>query len=384
MLSQEEIDSLLSSLSTSGAPAATGTAVATPLANTNVSLGASASQQEASQSSLEAILKQEKLKNYKIYNFKRPDKFSKDHLRALQTIHENFARQLGMLLTTYLRLSVEVDVVSVDQLTYDEFIKSMPRPISVAILEFEPLPGQLLLGTSYEITAGMVDRMLGGSGVISSKPREFTDTESSLVTRLMERVLKVLEESWRGMMDVSIAMRGLEDNYSMVQITSPGEIVALVTLEVTLNNKDSGLMSLCIPYPVLEEVLQQLSNQHIFHRQQELQPHEQEHILHKMRFAHLPISVLLGGGSITLGELLGLDEGDVIALEREAGQEMLLCVNQEPKFYCRPGTLKNQLAVRLTEPIPTVEALTGFGLPSCHDEEERFIPPSTLGDIASQ
>ena len=110
-------------------------------------------------------------KGYKLYNFRRPDKFSKDHLRGLQDIHREFSRQLALVLTAYLRMHLEVDVVSVDQLTYDEFMRSVPNPISIAIFELNPLPGQILLGISFEVLSSIVDRMLGGVGTVEIKPR---------------------------------------------------------------------------------------------------------------------------------------------------------------------------------------------------------------------
>ena len=119
-------------------------------------------------------------KGYKLYNFRRPDKFSKDHLRGLQDIHREFSRQLALVLTAYLRMHLEVDVVSVDQLTYDEFMRSVPNPISIAIFELNPMPGQILLGISFEVLSSIVDRMLGGVGNVEFKPRELTDVEENI------------------------------------------------------------------------------------------------------------------------------------------------------------------------------------------------------------
>lgn len=358
MLSQDEIDSLLSSLSTG---------------STKPAVAVAENPGEPAAPTLDDILRQEKQKNYKLYNFRRPDKFSKDHLRALQTIHETFARQVGLLLTAFLRMHAEIEVVSVDQLTYDEFVRSMPRPITVGVLEFHPLPGKLLFGLGFEITMCMVNRMLGGNGEVNTKPREMTDIELSLVKRILDRVLSCLEDAWRSVLDVSISLDGLEESYSLIQISSPGEIVALVTLEVTLGGKDNGLMSLCIPYPVLEEVLNQFSNQHIFHKQTEQRPQDQEQLLYQMNYARLPINVVLGGGSLTVRDLLQLEVDDVIKLDRNAHSDLLLCVNGTPKFFCRPGTRKDKVAVRITDAVERVEALQGFGLGKTPEEEERFL-----------
>lgn len=301
-------------------------------------------------------------RNYKLYNFRRPDKFSKDHLRALQTIHDSFARQLGMILTAYLRMNVEVDVVSVDQLTYDEFVRSMPSPITVTIIEMEPLSGQCLMGFSHEISSSMIDRMLGGPGSAEQKPRELTDIEQSLIKRIIDRATESLEEAWHSFVSVNINIIGMEDNYNLIQVASPGEIVALVTFEITLSNKDSGLMNLCIPFPVLEMVLSQLSAQRIFHRQSEgISVEEKEKVLEKLRYAKTPVEVYMAGTRLSVRELLDLSVGDVIKLDRPASADMLISVNRRPKFYGRPGKVKDRLAIFVTDNIENVETIEGFG-----------------------
>lgn len=343
MLSQEEIDSLLSSLSVGLEQPA----------------GANAAGGEVTGSGEPTHEK----RNYKLYNFRRPDKFSKDHLRALQTIHEGFARQLGLVMTAYLRMTVEINVVSVDQLTYDEFIRSMPSPMTVSIIELDPLPGQVLFGLGHEVTSSVIDRMLGGSGGSESRARELTDIEQSLIRRVVERSNVCLEEAWQSVMNVSLSLVGMEESYALIQVATPGEIVALITFEVNIGNKNSGLISLCIPYPVLEGVISQLSAQHIFHRQQALVPfEEQEKILKKLNYAKIPIQVLLGGTSLSIGDLLELSPGDVIRLDRKASDNLLACVNGLPKFYCRPGKVKDKLAVYVYEDVNEVEAIKGFGL----------------------
>ncbi|MGE0200535.1 MAG: flagellar motor switch protein FliM [Candidatus Melainabacteria bacterium] len=346
MLSQDEIDNLLSSLSVTAEPAA-----------------AAAGGGGGAGGFMTDDHPHVEKRNYKLYNFRRPDKFSKDHLRALQTIHESFARQFGLILTAYLRMNVEIDVVSVDQLTYDEFVRSMPSPMTVGIMELDPLPGQVLMGVGYEAISCIIDRMLGGPGNPEPKARELTDIEQSLVRRVLDRAINCLEESWRSMMNINAALVGMEESYALIQVATPGEIVSLITFEINLGNKNSGLISLCIPYPVLEGVIGQLSAQHIFHRQTSRSGNEeQETILTKLHFAKTPLQVLLGGTTINVQDLLMLNVGDVIRLDRLAADNLLVCVNQKPKFFCRPGTLKDKLAVYIVDDVDNVEALEGFGL----------------------
>lgn len=301
-------------------------------------------------------------KGYKLYNFRRPDKFSKDHLRALQTIHDGFSRQLGLVLTSYLRMQVDVDVVSVDQLTYDEFVRSMPNPITVSIIELLPLPGQILMGMGHEVTSGIIDRMLGGMGVSETRPRELTDIEESLIRRVIDKTIKALEEAWNNVMPLEASLVGMEDNYILIQVATPGEIVALITFEVQLGGRDSGLMSLCLPYPVLESVIGQLSAQHIFHsRSHESSEEDRNKIIQKLGAANTKINVTLGHVEICTKELLELRVGDVLRLDSLVTDPLIVNVEGIPKFTARPGTIKNKMAINITNTI-NIEELDKIGI----------------------
>ena len=301
-------------------------------------------------------------KGYKLYNFRRPDKFSKDHLRALQTIHDGFARQLGLVLTSYLRMQVDVDVVSVDQLTYDEFVRSMPNPITVSIIELLPLPGQILMGMGHEVTSGIIDRMLGGMGESETRPRELTDIEESLIRRVIDKTIKALEEAWNNVMPLEASLVGLEDNYILIQVATPGEIVALITFEVQLGGRDSGLMSLCLPYPVLESVIGQLSAQHIFHsRGHESSEEDRNKIIQKLGSADTKMNAVLGHVEISIRELLELRIGDVLRLDTFVTDPVVINVEGIPKFKGRPGTLKNKMAINVIDTIE-FEELDSIGL----------------------
>lgn len=291
-------------------------------------------------------------KGYKLYNFRRPDKFSKDHLRALQTIHDGFSRQLGLVLTSYLRMQVDVDVVSVDQLTYDEFVRSMPNPITVSIIELLPLPGQILMGMGHEVTSGIIDRMLGGIGVSESRPRELTDIENSLIRRVIDKTIRALEEAWNNVMPLEASLVGMEDNYILIQVATPGEIVALITFEVQLGGRDSGLMSLCLPYPVLESVIGQLSAQHIFHsRSHEISEEDKAKLIQKLGPANMKLNVTLGNVVLSVKELMELREGDVLRLDSLVADPLIVNVEGIPKFKARPGTLKHKVAVNVVDTI---------------------------------
>lgn len=293
---------------------------------------------------------EEQKRGYKLYNFRRPDKFSKDHLRGLQDIHREFSRQLSMVLTTYLRMQIDLDVVSVDQLTYDEFMHSIPNPISLAIFELNPLPGQILMGISYEVLSSIVDRMLGGVGSIEQNTRELTDIEESLVKKMIERNIQTLGAAWSHVIPVDSNLIGLDNNYSNVQIASSGEIVALVTFEMHIARQHYGLISLCYPYPVLENILDQLTTQHIFQAKGLIATSEErKKMIEKLNTSFIDVSVLFGQTEISFDDILALKEGDVIKLDNLCTDDLIVNVNGEKKFYARPGKVKNKLCVKISD-----------------------------------
>jgi len=335
-LSQNEIDNLLSSLTSN--------------------LEESETEKNYAPSLLENM--DEEKKGYKLYNFRRPDKFSKDHLKVLQDIHKEFSRQLALLLSAYLRLNMDVEVVSVDQLTYEEFTRSLPNPITVCVLELNPLPGQIVLVISHEVTFCIVDRMLGGPGTGDPKPRDLTDIEEALTKRVFEKMTKTLETAWKGIFPVRSSVVGVDNNAILPQLASPGEITALTTLELQIADTQSGLLSLCFPYPVLETVLEQLSTQQMFRsRGLASSPEDKQHILDKLGNSTIDVNVILGHTNITVADFLDLKVGDVLRLNKSVNDNLVVNVNEKPKFFARPGTKKDKVAVTITNEIDNLENL---------------------------
>ena len=279
-------------------------------------------------------------KSYKLYNFRRPDKFSKDNLRALRDIHREFSKAISLVLSGYLRMRVEIEIVSVDQLTYEEFVRSMPSPISVGVFEFEPLSGQVLLGISFEVISCIVNRMLGGVGNI----------EKALAKKVINIIIKSLEDSWNTIIPVTGKFISLDDNYQSIQVATAGEIVALLTFEVQISGKHFGLFSLCFPYPVLETVLGHLSTQHIFQTKGLVASNDERlKMISKINTSNVDLRVQFGQCSITLDDFLQLSEGDIIKLDNKVQDDLIVKVNGEKKFFARPGTLKDKICVKITD-----------------------------------
>ena len=289
-------------------------------------------------------------KSYKLYNFRRPDKFSKDNLRALRDIHREFSKAISLVLSGYLRMRVEIEIVSVDQLTYEEFVRSMPSPISVGVFEFEPLSGQVLLGISFEVISCIVNRMLGGVGNIENQTRELTDIEKALAKKVINIIIKSLEDSWNTIIPVTGKFISLDDNYQSIQVATAGEIVALLTFEVQISGKHFGLFSLCFPYPLLETVLGHLSTQHIFQTKGLVASNDERlKMISKINTSNVDLRVQFGQCSITLDDFLQLSEGDIIKLDNKVQDDLIVKVNGEKKFFARPGTLKDKICVKITD-----------------------------------
>lgn len=245
-----------------------------------------------------------------------------------------------------LNLSTE----DVDQLTYEEFVRSMPSPISVGVFEFEPLSGQVLLGISFEVISCIVNRMLGGVGNIENQTRELTDIEKALAKKVINIIIKSLEDSWNTIIPVTGKFISLDDNYQSIQVATAGEIVALLTFEVQISGKHFGLFSLCFPYPVLETVLGHLSTQHIFQTKGLVASNDERlKMISKINTSNVDLRVQFGQCSITLDDFLQLSEGDIIKLDNKVQDDLIVKVNGEKKFFARPGTLKDKICVKITD-----------------------------------
>ena len=289
-------------------------------------------------------------KSYKLYNFRRPDKFSKDNLRALRDIHREFSKAISLILSGYLRMRVEIEIVSVDQLTYEEFVRSMPSPISVGVFEFEPLSGQILLGISFEVLSCIVNRMLGGVGSVDIQARELTDIEKALAKKIINIIIQSLEDSWNAIIPVTGKFISLDDNYQSIQVATAGEIVALLTFEVQISGKHFGLFSICFPYPVLETVIPHLTSQHIFQQKGIVATSEErQRMIHKLNPSMMEIRALFGTCEITLEEFMKLSVGDILKLDDTVDQDLIVKINGVKKFFARPGLLKNNVCVKITD-----------------------------------
>ncbi len=292
----------------------------------------------------------------KIYDFKRPDKFSKEQIRTVSIMHETFARLTTTSLSAQLRSLVQVHVASVDQLTYEEFIRSIPNPTTLAVINMDPLKGSAILEIDPAITFSIIDRLFGGKGESAKVTRDLTDIEQSVMEGIIVRVLGNMREAWSQVIDLRPRLGQIETNPQFAQIVPPTEMVVLVTLETKVGDVE-GMMNFCIPYLTIEPIISKLSAQYWYSSVRRGATTENLNILRE-RLSTVDVTVVAEVGSmqLTVREVLALSVGDVIRLPNvRATDPMILKIGNQPKFLCKPGVIGKKLAVQIIKKLEEAE-----------------------------
>lgn len=292
----------------------------------------------------------------KIYDFKRPDKFSKEQIRTVSIMHETFARLTTTSLSAQLRSLVQVHVASVDQLTYEEFIRSIPNPTTLAVINMDPLKGSAILEIDPAITFSIIDRLFGGKGESAKVTRDLTDIEQSVMEGIIVRVLGNMREAWSQVIDLRPRLGQIETNPQFAQIVPPTEMVVLVTLETKVGDVE-GMMNFCIPYLTIEPIISKLSAQYWYSSVRRGATTENLNILRE-RLSTVDVTVVAEVGSmqLTVREVLALSVGDVIRIpDVRAHDPMVLKVGNQPKFLCKPGVVGKKIAVQIIKKLEETE-----------------------------
>ena len=287
-------------------------------------------------------------KDVRTYDFKRPERVSKDQIRSLESIHEGFARSLGAALSGLLRTIVEVRVATVEQLTYSEFIHSLPNPTNFNLLSAEPLEGQMCLEISPLIIYPIIDRLLGGSSAALFIPqRPLTMIELRLVGRIIDRALICLTEVWATLVPVTFKLTETESNPHLVQIVAPNEVVVVIGFELKMAQR-AGTMSLCVPFNVIEPVMSKLATQGWLAYQRRASAEDNtKNVVDSLRDASVHITVYLAETGITVGELLSLQPGDILQTLKPSHGDLILQVEGKNKFAGRMGKHKGSRALKI-------------------------------------
>lgn len=286
------------------------------------------------------------------YDFRRPERVSKDQLKGLQSLFEAFSRELGIVMPPFLRTVVRVDLVSIDQLTYDEFILSVARPTSMSIIDMTPLDGHAVIEMSPSMVFPIVDRVLGGRGQALGAPRELTEIEDRIVYRIVLMILDSWKRAWEHLVEFKMGVVNQESDPLIVQIVAGSEMVILVGFEVYVG-ETVGSMNMCVPLVVVNPILDQISTQAHYQRHlaPELMAQFRKQIEATVRRAHVSVEPVLGSTRVQLSDIWQLQPGDVITLDTNASEAIPVQVGGVTRFMGRPGKRGEQSSIQIVSVV---------------------------------
>lgn len=288
-------------------------------------------------------------KQVKNYDFKRPARFSKENLRALEIIFEHYGRLLSTNLPVYLRKNIQVSVASSESIIYSEFTNALSNPVILGIVNFSPLGGNIIVDLAANLGFAMIDRMLGGQGNPLVKNRDYSEIELSILEKIMVLSVQLMREPWKNVVDIAPVLERIETNSQFAQIISPNDMVAIVTLNMKIGDVE-GFMNVCLPYFTLEDVMDKLNTKFWFSTMQDKTDESyEENISLLIKKVDVPIKVVLGKSNIAVSDFVSLMPGDIIRLDSRVEDELDIYVGNIKKFKAFPGSSKDRYAVRVTE-----------------------------------
>ncbi|MBI2874495.1 MAG: flagellar motor switch protein FliM [Firmicutes bacterium] len=289
------------------------------------------------------------------YDFRRPDKFGKDHVRTLYMLHENLGRLLASHFSGRLSALCQVNVLGVNQASYDEFAKTIDKAAAVAVISLPPLPGNVLLQLDAGIAFPIIDRLMGGPGQYPPVLRPATDIEKTVLEKLLEGSLDTFVEAWRRIARLSPRLESLETSPLVAQLIPANEIVAVISFSVLVGDY-SGAMHLCLPFKVAEPVLPRLTAQEWITGDFRESPGKAAQALSdRVSGVHVPMIVLLGKTQLSMREFSELRLGDVLRLDNRWDRDLEVLVAGRSKFTARPGHLGRRLGFRITGATQAVD-----------------------------
>lgn len=290
-------------------------------------------------------------KQVKDYDFKRPAKFSKEHLRTLEIIYEHYGRLLSTNLPLYIRKNVTVDVLNSETVTFSEFSNALSNPVILGIIDFQPLSGTIILEIQPTLGFSFIDRMLGGEGTPLDRSRPFTDIEMPLLEKLQTLCMQLMIEPWENVCEISPVLERIETNPQFAQVISPTDMIAIVTLNVKFGDVE-GLMNVCLPFFTLESIMDRLNTKYWYSSMKESGDANYEEALESLiRHVDVPIKAVLGKSVVTVSDFVNLRRGDIIRLDSRVNTDMQVYVGNIFKFNALPGTEKKNYAVRVTSVV---------------------------------
>lgn len=300
---------------------------------------------------VEDLKKEEDERKVKVYDFKRALRFSKDQIRSLTRIYENYARLLTTYFSAQLRTFVQINVASVDQLPYEEFIRSIPKMTILNVFHAHPLEGGLIMEVNPNIAYAMLDRLLGGQGKGVPNLETLTEIETSIMEKVFSKALSNFEEAWKSIIDLDVEPEFLEVNPQFLQVVSPNETVAVVSLSTKIGDA-TGMINFCLPHVSLEPIMNKLSAHYWLSTQKKARdPIEVQALEDRVKKTKVPVIAKLGESSLTVSEFLRLAVGDVIRLNDRVEEPLTVLVGEQEKYIAQPGQYRGNVAVQIIDII---------------------------------
>ncbi|ADL51441.1 flagellar motor switch protein FliM [Clostridium cellulovorans] len=297
------------------------------------------------------LQKVEDKQKVKLYDFRSPQKFSKDHIRTLELIHDNYARIISSYLTAQVRSNVKVKIESVEQTTYEEFIHSIQNPTILTVFKMPPLAGNILFETNPQFVYQIIDILLGGTGEGKYKNREFTDIDKNIITRINEGLISNLKLAWSEVLEVNPEIETIETNPALNQTLAPHEPVALIIFTIEIGESRTYI-NICIPFICIEKYLDHLEIKHWYHDSSDEEDEvTKEYLRMKLDSVQLVSEVILGNASVTVEDFLNLTVGDVVTLERKFEDPLEVVIEERPHFLAKPGIIGKKTGVQIIDII---------------------------------
>ncbi len=283
----------------------------------------------------------------KDYNFARPSKFSKEHLRTLVFIYEHYARLLSTTLPVYLRKNVQVEVMHSEAATYQEFSNSLSNPVLLGVVNFTPLDGNIIMEMATGLGYAIVDRMLGGDGQPLEKTREFTEIELTIIERIMVVCVNLLVEPWQTVAQLEPVLDRIETNSQFAQFVTPNEMTSIITMNIRIGNAE-GLMNVCIPYDVIEPVIDKLNTKNWYSSNETTEIGTYKEVIEEsLQKASIPVRAIMGRSAISVNDFMHLLPGDIIKIDTHLEDELDVYVGNIKKFSAIPGAYNDSYAVKI-------------------------------------
>jgi flagellar motor switch protein FliM len=291
----------------------------------------------------------EDMEKVKVYDFKRAMRYSKEQLRSITRIHESFTRLLTSYLSSQLRTYVQIEIDLVDQVTYHEFIASIPSRTILNVFDVKPMDGKMVMEVNPQVSYAILERLLGGQGVPSNRNGTLTEIELVLMQKIFSKASRLYQDAWENIENIKVEWKEIESNSQFIQIASQNDTVIIIVLHTTIG-ETTGRMTLCLPHLIVEQVLPKLSAHQWLSTRSKTNIPQESKLTQNLDSVRLPVIAELGRATLQVSDLLNLQNGDVIGIETG---KLQVKVGHLTRFYGSPGLQKGKYAIQIDEVIHT-------------------------------